>query len=56
MQLDSFVKFFEADQEFFIKIDIMIMLITLTKQIILIHSFSFDEKTFIHIKKFNKKN
>jgi len=43
-----------VDQEFFIIIDIMIMLITQTKQIILIHNFNFNDKTLIHFKKFNK--
>jgi len=46
MQFDLFfVKFFEAEQEFFIKINFRIMSITPTKQTILIQNFIFDEKT-----------
>jgi len=41
---------------FFIKISIMIMLITSIKQNILIDNFNFNEKLFIHFKKFNEKD
>jgi len=41
---------------FFIKISIMIMLITSIKQNILIYNFNFNEKLFIHFKKFNEKD
>jgi len=36
-----FIKFLEAEQRFFIKIDTRIMSITLTKKTILIHNFNF---------------
>jgi len=40
---------------FFIKIDIVIILITSIKQIILINNFNFDKKkSLIRFKKFNK--
>jgi len=41
---------------FFIKIDTMIMLIISIKQIIIINNFNLYEKSFIHFKKFNKKD
>lgn len=53
---------FLANQWFFTKIDNRITLITLTKQITLINifnldeGFNFDEKSFICVKKFNKKD
>jgi len=50
-----FVKLFEAEQNFFIKIDMRIMSITPTKQTIFIHNFIFDEKTLIRFNKLTKK-
>jgi len=41
---------------FFIKFDIMVMLITSIKHIIIINNFNFDEKLLNHFKKINKKN
>ena len=51
-----FVKFFKVNQEFFIKIDIKIMLITLTKQTILFNNFNFNENFLICFKKLNENN
>jgi len=50
-----FVKFLEAKQGCFIKIDTRIMSITLTKKII-IHNYNFYGKTLIQSNKFNQKN
>jgi len=55
IQFDIFVKFFEMGQVFFIKIEIRIMSVILTKQTIIIYNFNSDEKTLIWFKKFNKK-
>jgi len=46
MQFDLFVNFLEVKQGFFIKIDIRMMLITLTKKMI-IHNYNFYRKTLI---------
>jgi len=46
-----FVKFLEAKQRIFIKIDTRIMSIIPTKETDLIHNFNFDEKTLIQFKK-----
>jgi len=50
-----FVKIFEAEQKFSIKIDMKIMSMTPTKQTIFIHNFIFYEKEFTRFKKLTKK-
>jgi len=56
MQFGPFITFLKGIKDISSNFDTRVMLITLTKQIILIKYFYFNEKSLTCFKKFNKKD